>query len=146
MTIRPIAQDDTPQWLALRLTLWPETDELRHWQAMADIVAEPERCAAFVCSTPEGVLLGFAEVSLRAWAEGCSSSPVGYLEGWFVRTQARGQGIGRALARACEDWARAQGCREMVSDTDLGNAASEAAHLALGYEVVGRVVAFRKEL
>ena len=48
--------------------------------------------------------------------------------------------------RAAEDWARAKGCREMGSDTWADHEASERAHVALGFEVVDRVVHFRKAL
>ena len=43
-------------------------------------------------------LVGFAEVSRRAYAEGCETSPVGFLEGWYVVPERCGQGGG---ARAC---------------------------------------------
>jgi GNAT superfamily N-acetyltransferase len=33
-----------------------------------------------------------------------------YLEDLFTRDDARGQGVGRALIRAAEEWARANGC------------------------------------
>ena len=34
----------------------------------------------------------------------------------------------------------------MASDTELGNEESEAAHKKLGFEVAGKVIAFRKNL
>jgi len=47
---------------------------------------------------------------------------------------------------AAEDWARAQGCREMASDTWLDNTLSQQAHARLGYAEVERLVHFRKTL
>jgi len=44
--------------------------------------------------------VGFVEVSLRPYAEGCDTRPVGYLEGGYVAPEWRGQGIGRALVEA----------------------------------------------
>ena len=40
---------------------------------------------------------GFVELSLRAYAEGCQSDNVAYVEGWYVVPEARGSGVGRAL-------------------------------------------------
>lgn len=108
--------------------------------------SDPDRYAVFVCEDRPGELIGFAEVSLRSWAEGCLSSPVGYLEGWYVVPLYRKKGIGKALLSASEEWARSHGCTEMASDTNIGNKASEVAHIGLGFEVVARVVAFRKDL
>ena len=146
MIIRQVKDEDSNRWLSLRLELWPETSLAQHRKEMAMMLAEPNRFAAFVCEYQSNGLVGFAEVSLREWAEGCLTSPVGYLEGWYVKDKARKQGIGRALLSATEEWARARGCTEMASDTELGNKASEAAHRSLGFEIVGRVLAFRKAL
>ncbi len=48
--------------------------------------------------------------------------------------------------RSAEDWARAQGCREMGSDSLIDNDGSLRAHQALGFEVVDRYVHFRESL
>ena len=89
---------------------------------------------------------GLAELSIRAYAEGCSSDRVAYVEGWFVVPQARGHGVGRALIAAAEEWGRSQGCRELASDAEPDNAVSAAAHRALGFSEVGLVRCFRKDL
>jgi aminoglycoside 6'-N-acetyltransferase I len=146
MTIRRVRPEETEAWLVMRMALWPETDEPQHRKEMAMMLSDEERFAVFVCQDPHGELVGFAEVSLRAWAEGCESSPVGYLEGWYVAEHARRQGIGGRLVAAAADWARSRGCTEMASDTELANRVSEATHLRLGYRVAARVTAFRKRL
>ena len=92
-------------------------------------------------------VIGFIEVGLRSNADGCDESrAVGYLEGWFVAKQWRGQGVGTKLVAAAEEWARSRGCREMASDTWIDNEISQRAHQALGYEVVDRCVTYRKAL
>jgi aminoglycoside 6'-N-acetyltransferase I len=146
MIVRNVEPQETEAWLALRMALWPQTDAQQHRQEMAMMLSDTDRLAVFVAEDPKGSLVGFAEASLRDWAEGCTSSPVGYLEGWFVVPRARRQGVGAALLAAAEDWARAHDCTEMASDTELENEVSEAAHRKLGYRVTARVVAFRKAL
>ena len=91
-------------------------------------------------------IVGFAELSLRPYAEGCATTPVAFLEGWFVVPRVRGRGAGRALVSAAEAWARTRGCREMASDTTLDNTSSAAAHAALGFEEVEQIRCFRKTL
>ena len=103
---------------------------------------------------PEGVLVaddgdqlhGFAELSIRAYAEGCSTDRVAYLEGWYVEPAARNRGIGRALVSAADEWARRQDCTEFASDAELENEGSARAHVACGFEEVGRLRCFRKAL
>jgi cupin 2 domain-containing protein len=82
-------------------------------------------------------------------AEGCHAPTdvgIGYLEGWWVDADRRRLGVGRALVRACEDWARAAGCVELASDAKLDNVAGHLAHRAVGFEETERLVAFRKAL
>ena len=83
---------------------------------------------------------------MRSYAEGCTSSPVAYVEGWWVDPDDRAHGVGRALIAAVEDWARDLNLTEIASDADLDNNDSIGAHLALGYQEVERIVCFRKSL
>jgi len=119
----------------MRLALWPETSPEQHRKEMEMVLSKADRYVVIVCEDAQCDLIGFAEVSLREWAEGCLSSPVGYLEGWYVAEGFRGHGIGKSLLSASEDWVRSQGCTEMASDTNIGNKESEVAHKKLGFEV-----------
>src|SRR5258708_2687361 len=80
---------------------------------------------------PEGGLCGFLEAALRSRADGCETTPVGYIEGWYVDPDVRRRGIGRALVEAAEAWAKSQGCRQMASDAELWNDVSHQVHGAL---------------
>jgi GNAT superfamily N-acetyltransferase len=102
--------------------------------------------ALFVAERDEGSLAGFVEVGARPYADGCETSPVGYIEAWYVEADVRRRGFGRALLEAAEAWARDRGYREMASDSGLGNVISHAAHRRAGYEEVDRVMQFRKAL
>ena len=83
---------------------------------------------------------------LREYAEGCNSSPVGFVEGWYVDPEARRSGVGRRLVEAAEDWAREAGCTEMASDSLIDNDEGHRAHEAIGFTEVERLVCFRKSL
>jgi aminoglycoside 6'-N-acetyltransferase I len=145
ITIRPAVPTDKPEWLRMRLMLWPDNSREKFLADMDEILADP-LTPAFVAVRPDGRLAGFLEAGLRKYADGCDSSPVGYLEGWYVDEDLRRQGVGGALVHAVEDWARSQGCIEMASDTWLDNESSISAHLSLGYEESERLVHFRKSL
>ena len=100
----------------------------------------------FVAERADGSLAGFVEAGTRPYADGCDTSPVGYVEAWYVDPDVRRQGLGRSLLVAAESWARARGYREMASDARLDNVVSHGAHRSAGYEEVDRVVQFRKLL
>ncbi len=102
--------------------------------------------AVFLAEDDEGRVVGFAEATLRSHAEGCVTSPVAYLEGWYVLATHRGCGVGTALLCAVEEWARREGCSELASDAELPNVTGAAAHRALGFAEVERIVCFRKSI
>jgi aminoglycoside 6'-N-acetyltransferase I len=94
-----------------------------------------------------GEVVGFIEVGLRSHADGCDTRyPVGFIEGWYVKPEYQRRSVGRALLQSAEQWARAQGARELASDTWIDERPSQRAHEALGFEVVDRCVHFRKSL
>jgi aminoglycoside 6'-N-acetyltransferase I len=130
--------------------LWPEGSVGEHRAEAASILSGTPPSTlplvVFVAEADDGVV-GFIEVGLRSHADGCDARcPVGFIEGWYVEPAQRGVGVGRALMRAAEDWARAQGCRELASDTWIDHESSQRAHEALGFEVVDRCVNFKKAL
>lgn len=145
MPIRPLEDRDHPRWASLRAELWPHAsyDELLE-EAPAVLAADPP-LVVFVAEE-EGAVVGFVELGLRSVAEGCESSPVPYVEGWYVVPGWRKRGVGGALMRAVEGWSREHGYTELGSDTEAVNHLSRAAHAALGFAEVETLVVFRKPL
>jgi aminoglycoside 6'-N-acetyltransferase I len=152
--IRHVQRAEAAAWATLRAELWPDADravlasEVTRFLARTspDDAGLPEAVLVAVESDARAMLLGFAELSRRAYAEGCETSPVGFLEGWFVVAERRRQGIGRALVSAAEAWARALGCREFASDALADNTVSARAHRSLGFDEVAVIRCFRKPL
>ena len=144
-TIRRATWDDKPGWLQLRQRLWPDAP-IEYLSFDLDARLADPNYAVFVASDGGENLLAFIEVGLRDYGEGCETSPVGYIEAWYVDEHVRGQNLGRDLVQLAEQWAREKGCREMASDTWLENESSISAHLRLGYVEVERLVHFVKRL
>jgi len=83
----------------------------------------------------------------RQWRlERVDDVPVWSISCFYVRIGHRRRGVGAALIRAGEHWARARGYTELASDALLDNTVSRQAHQRLGYEEVERIVTFRKDL
>ncbi len=142
-TIRRATHDDKHEWLRMRHGLWPEAPLEYLARDLDDLLADDDT-AIFMAFNENGQPVGFIEASLRSYAEGCESSPVGYIEAWFVGELVRGQRLGRDLVHTAEQWARERGCSEMASDTWLENEGSIAAHQKLGYHEADRLVHFVK--
>ncbi len=144
-TIRRATQADKTDWLRMRQGLWPEAPLEYLNYDLDDKLASPGY-AVFIASDANGKNIAFIEAGLRDYAEGCETSPVGYIEAWYVDEHVRGQKLGGQLVHTAEQWAREKGCVEMASDTWLDNGTSIAAHLKLGYEEAERLVHFVKRL
>ncbi|HVF24568.1 MAG TPA: aminoglycoside 6'-N-acetyltransferase [Anaerolineales bacterium] len=143
--IRRATAEDKPEWLRMRQGLWPEAPVEYLDFDMDELLAEPDY-AVYVASNADGNLVAFIEAGLRNHVEGCETSPVGYIEAWYVDEHRRGQKLGKEMVRVAEDWAREKGCTEMASDTWLENEISIAAHLKMGYDEAERLVHFVKRL
>ena len=145
MQVRAYRNADWTEWLRMSRALFPDESEASLTIGMHDTRARRD-AEVFVLDRGDGRLAGFVEAGTRAYADGCDTSPVGYIEAWFIDPDVRRQGWGRALLAAAEGWARGQGYTEMASDALLANVVSHQAHKAAGYVEMERLVVFRKPL
>ena len=131
----------------MREQLWP-AEPGEHAGEIDRYFAGPlgEPVEVLIAFNERAEALGFIELSIRAYAQGCAGDRVAFIEGWYVEAQERRRGVGAALIGAAESWARSQGCAELASDTAIDNHPSIAAHLALGFTDVGTIRCFKKSL
>lgn len=91
-------------------------------------ILETENAEYLLAGTPA---VGVAQVRYRwsVWteAEDC------WLEDLYVTDEARRGGIGRALAEAVLERARARGCKRVELDVDADNTAARALYASLGF-------------
>jgi len=145
--IREPRAGDASAWAAMRAVLWPEGSVAEHARDVRNHFDFPRRAVAFLAFDADGKAIGFAEATVRTdYVNGTDTSPVGFLEGWYVDPSRRSHGVGRALVEAVERWTRQQGCTELASDAWLADVPSQHAHVACGFDETERVVCFRKRL
>jgi aminoglycoside 6'-N-acetyltransferase I len=147
MIIRNAGPEDSSAWEAMRQAMWPSPPG-EHAAEISEFFRanRGNPAAVFLALEDDGSAVGFAELSIRAFAEGCYSGRVAYLEGLYVKADARRQGVGAALVAGAEQWAKSQGCSEIASDCQIDNLESAAAHRTYGFEEVVRSICFRKTL
>ena len=80
----------------MRVVLWPElASDGTEQEAEAVALLARNDVVVLVAASPSGAgLVGFAEVGERAFADGCNTAPVAYLEGWYVDEGVRGRESG----------------------------------------------------
>jgi aminoglycoside 6'-N-acetyltransferase I len=134
-------------WVALRCLLWPDGSEHERRIEAETLLRRLGRAVVFFARSSELATIGFAEATLRDdYVNGCTTSPVAFLEGIYVRSGWRRRGVARHLCNAIEKWAAENGCSEFASDTELDNLASQRMHVALGFQETERVVYYRRPI
>ncbi len=97
--VRPARPDDAADWLRMRVALWPEGTSSEHAseidQFFAGTLKNP--LEVLLAVDEAGKTVGFAELSIRNYAEDCETDRVAYLEGWYVEAAWRRRGVGKAL-------------------------------------------------
>lgn len=143
--IRKAEKGDLTTLADLAVLMWSNhtTDELISEFSYS---IESETSAFFIYfdkQTP----IGFAQCSLRNdYVEGTHCSPVGYLEGVFIKKNYRLNGYAGELLSRCEQWAKSKGCKEFASDCEITNSKSLNFHLKSGFSEASRIICFTKKL
>ena len=102
----------------------------RHWHGKSP------RSEGFV-AVAGGVVVGMIELWLKRPQdrEGARIPRIKVDLGLAVAPEWRGRGVGTALLRAAEDWARGQGAERMVLDLDVNNDGAPRLYEREGYQV-----------
>ena len=138
-------QEDISLLAELAALLWEQDSPQELEEDLAGIMAKEDAC--FFLYYEQEIPVGFAQCQLRHdYVEGTQASPVGYLEGVFVREEFRRRGYAGELLRACERWAADKGCREFASDCELDNEDSRRFHMAMAFCEANPIICFTKEL
>src|SRR5688572_18531473 len=99
MIVRKIVESDRVDWLRMREALWPgslsdhDAETRRYFE-------EPDASLVTLVAVLDELVVGFLELDHRRYAPACESSPVPFIEGWYVTPHKRGRGVGRALVEA----------------------------------------------
>ncbi len=140
-----ITEETVPVVAALAQEIWPDAEPGEHAAHFAELLRRGQGVCYLL--QVDGRWAGFVELSVRRdHVEGAEVLPVAYLEGIYLRAEFRGRGFGRALLQVAEDWAVAQGFRQLCSDTELENVEGIRFHERAGFREVERVVCWEKRL
>src|SRR5690606_545360 len=145
MEIVKATKKDIEEIVQLALLLWPDNivDELT--MEFSELIHD-KKAVLFIANI-ENQSIGFAQCQLRSdYVEGTESSPVGYLEGIYVKEEHRRNGVAQQLLSACEEWSKRKGCVEFASDVELENDESLQFHLQSGFREVNRIICLTKKL
>lgn len=143
--VKKAEKSDLESAVNLALALWESSSVNELTDEFIDTFADNE--SEIFLKTENGTPIGFAQCSLRHdYVEGTESSPVGYLEGIYIKDKFRNKGYAKELLNACEEWAKDKGCCEFASDCELDNVNSLLFHKAVNFTEANRIICFTKKL
>ena len=144
-SVRRCNANDYANWAQLRHALWPKGSVEEH---AADIaMSETDvMLRGYLALTDGEEAVGFAEISIRHYANGATRSPVPFLEGIWIAPDHRCRRVGRMLIDRIAADCAAEGFVELCSDAAIDNNGSQLAHEGWGFVETERVVYFRKPI
>lgn len=145
ITIRKMRKADATIWADMRFKLWDMLSLDEHADDIERMLDSKKRFG-YIALLTDREAIGFAEICIREYANGCTEQPVPFLEGVWVDPKHRRRGAGHALIAKITDDLVTDGFRELCSDAEIRNRRSHQAHSNWGFHEVDRVVYFRKRL
>jgi len=119
--------------LAIGIPPWRDPQKMtvtaRGWIA-GSIEQHGKKTMVLVAESEQGERLGFATVSHSTHFTGEGQAYIGELA---TSEEAEGRGAGKALAQACEQWAREQGYRILSLATGAANERALGFYRHMGY-------------
>jgi len=146
MNFYEISRQNFDEWVLMGVALWPHHTKKEITKEFRKQLKE-EKYKTFICINDTSQSIAFINLSLRIdHVEGASSSPIGYVEGIYVKPGYRKQGVAKELIKVAEKWAKKRGCKELGSDTELSNVDSQKFHKKLGFKKADTIVHFIKKI
>ena len=140
--IFPLTKENEIIWAELCIKLWPHTSTHSMLEEMYDGTLGYNFLYLL-----DNEYIAFISLSLRdEYVEGTKSTPVGYIEGIYVKPEHRSKGIAKELIEFAKKFSRENGCSELASDCILENEASRKFHNKIGFKEANTIVHFTMEL
>ncbi len=145
LTIGEVSEETIKPWVTLMHELWSHHDR-DSLQTEARKILASKKETSFLLSIDEK-FLGFVNVSIRTdYVHGSTHSPVGYIEGIYIKPKLRHRGLAKKLVEHATLWFLANGCKEICSDAEIDNVVSQGWHEAMGFAQSKRLVHYIKRI
>lgn len=140
---KKITKDRFRDCALLRHQLWPQNTQEAHFDDITTLFANPDHSGFLAYDSAP---VGFIEMALKPYVNGCLYRPVGFIEGIYILPAYHGTGLEATLISLCEEWAQERGAKEIASDAYLENSKAHDDFVSWGFSATEKIVYFRKKL
>jgi aminoglycoside 6'-N-acetyltransferase I len=146
MRIYQATEKDFSELVALGVLFWPKHTEGKIKKEFTRILSSGSE-VSFICRDGDGNSIALMNASIRSdYVEGSNTSPVGYLEGVYVKEEYRKRGIAKDLLIGAEKWFASKGVSEIGSDAVIDNVISQKFHEKMGFQKGETIVHYLKNI
>lgn len=146
MKIREVTKKDFTEWVKLGILFLSKRTKSEITKKFNKILTSQKE-TSFICRTDDGSAIGFINVAIRNdYVEGSKTSPVGYLEGIYVKIGYRKKGVAKMLFKEAQKWFVKKRVSEIGSDAGVHNAISQKFHKSVGFKKYETQVHFIKKV
>lgn len=147
--IKKITACDYQALATLRHKSWPQDSISAHHKDITALFDKDRSLyagrAGFI-AYDDSYAVGFIELSLRPYVNGCLDSPVGFIEGLYCAPDYDKEALSLSFISKATTWAKDNGARELATDTYLENTIAQKDHQRWGFQATEKIVYFRKKL
>lgn len=146
ITYSAFQKSDFDSLLKMGLKLWTDYGKMELSNEL-ERVCSLNKQKILIAKNARDIAIGFSIFSIREdYVEGADSTPTGYLEGIYVESQFRKNGIAKRFMQIGEQWLKSKNCTQIGSNTWLTNLESRKFHKSLGFWEEDELVHFLKDL
>lgn len=140
-----LSHNNLPNLMNLIMELWDDCSYYEEFENCKNIINSEDETIYLIKNNEDYV--AFIHISIRKdYVEGSNSLPVAYIEAIYVKSEFRKNGLARSLILIAENWAKQKGLKKLASDAENENLQSIDFHKSVGFDEVGRIVCFIKNI
>lgn len=146
MKITEVTKKDFADWVELGALFWHRHPIKKSEKEFKRILASKNE-TSFLCRDDDGGPVGFVYVAIRTdYVEGSKTSPVGYLEGIYIKKEYRKKGVAKRLFQETKKWFKNNKVSEIGSDAELENIISQKFHKSVGFKKGETLIHFIRKI
>ena len=135
------SNENLNQLTELALALWPNNEKDLIKSDLVYIIGHLNNRVLLAKSDEE--YIGFIHMSIRSgFVEGADTTPVGYIEGVYVKPDYRRKGVAKELYHAGLEWLKSEKCSQIGADIGINDNMCPDFYIGMGYKEANRIICY----
>ncbi len=139
------SNENLEQLTELALALWQNTEKDLIKSDFVYTIGHLDHRVLLAKSDKE--YIGFIHISIRSgFVEGADRTPVGYVDGIYVKPDFRRKGVAKELYHAGLEWLKSKKCTQVGGDIGINNNLCPDFYIGMGFKEVNRRIFYINDI